>query len=212
MKKLLLIIIVIITLTGCDKVDKKNIMKKLQGVWISKNTIIYDVNTNEHMHTYLIFKDNQVLYTGYTDYEFKNVTIYSKSNMYFGNQNWYYEYIDKNTLIHNGNVYNKLTNDDIDVKLISTTESSIENPLLVYNISNIDYILDESRFYIINEYIRFEGLNNVGSQIKHEKNFIIIKDFVFYFPDNADVNNLGESIVCVGTYERKKFNECKNVG
>lgn len=207
----LLVIVMCLTLAGCDKVTKNNIMEKLQGNWISKDKNTYDSTTAEEFNTYLIFKDNLVLYTGYIDYQYNKVEIYSLSNMYFGKQNWEYKYVDENTLIHNGNVYKKIANDDENAMFISDTESTIEKPLLSYDAEKLEEILSQNRFYIINEYIKIENFvsDKYYTETPDQKNKIFnINGFELQFIDEVEINNKQRDIVCVGYYERKTFKKC----
>ncbi|MDD3241321.1 MAG: hypothetical protein PHQ64_00880 [Bacilli bacterium] len=204
----LLTTVMCFTLLGCGKITKNNIMEMLQGNWISRDKITYDSTINEELNTYLIFKDNSVLYTGYTDYQYKEVKIYSLSNMYFGNQNWEYEYVDENTLIHNGNVYNKVANDDESAMLISYVESTIENPLLKYDADNLEEIISQNRMYIINEYIKIENFVSEKYYTDIDNKNFNVDGFELKFIDEIDINNNQRDIVCVGTYERKHFDKC----
>lgn len=87
----------------------KKVTEKIQGGWKSKYKIIKDEDGNE-TNAYLYFYDDKVRYTGYINAPEYEVEMLSTTNMYFGIQEWSYKYLDDDTLIHNGNIYNRLKN------------------------------------------------------------------------------------------------------
>lgn len=91
------------------KYSLKKITENIKGAWKSKYKIIKDEDGNE-IHAYLYFYDNKVRYTGYINAPEYEVEMLSTTNMYFGIQEWSYKYLDKKTLIHNGNIYNRIEN------------------------------------------------------------------------------------------------------
>lgn len=147
-KLLLTIFVFLIAISGCsssnEKVTKNNVLDKLQGNWIGQNELNFGPDRfEEKIYGYLIFKDNSVLRSDVYDGKFEEITLYSLSSMHFGKQNWDYEYIDENTLILGGQVFNRMLETDENLKYLSSTESSVEKPLLTYFVDNLDEIIIE---------------------------------------------------------------------
>jgi len=197
-KNLIILFVILLFITGCEKITKENVLSKIQGCWIRDDNSLY-----------LIFKGDEVLYTGYTDYEYKKIKIYSLNNMYFGSQNWSYEYINENVFIHNDNLYNRIDCSNKNIKYISTTESTITDPLLKYNIIDIEKVLTKNIFYIINEYIEFDDFISIKYyNDNNTSKYFEVDGFNLYFDDEVKIGNEPQNIACKGTYEKKNFKNC----
>lgn len=212
-KLLLTIFVFLIAISGCsssnEKVTKNNVLDKLQGSWISKDFLKFDDLANEELHEYLIFKNESVLYTA-SFLKFQKVEVYSLSSMYFGNQNWIYEYVDDNTLVHGGNVYNRSSENDENVKYISNIEnieSSFEQPLLTYSVNNLNEILKQNRYYLVGEYIKIQGFNS-EKHYKQEVKGFSIDGYGLDFNKEINIVDEEKDVVCVASKMRKIFSDC----
>ena len=193
-----------------DVITKDNILSKLDGNWKTINTTGIDgTMDNEGLYLYLIFKNNKVMYTGFSNHNYQDVNILSLNTMTFGGSAWKYEYIDENTITHNGNLYKRVSDSNKDIANMKFVQSSVSKPILEIKAVEVDKISNYDRYYLMDEYIKISNINSKNINYDMDSYSLNINGYYFLFRE-SESNNESEknSIICRGTEERKSFNDC----